>query len=171
MEELIQQAVIAGSIFLQLLILLKRSSEKERIEQHDQHLLVLSKNYKILGLIMIGTSLVLLVLPLLIEDIFYQVSIPYVLLSALGTWLYLFGRNHYLKYDEVTIEGRNFKGKTQLICWTDLSQLTFNSLSGFYVLQDVNHRKIQFYKRLKGIDALLNKLKEQGQLKLNGSLK
>ncbi|WEK34618.1 MAG: hypothetical protein P0Y53_19195 [Candidatus Pseudobacter hemicellulosilyticus] len=73
----------------------------------------------------------------------------------LGLACVLFYHNHFVLYDETTIETRSLFGKVTAIRWADIKDAGFISFIGLMTLTSRNGQKVGIHYLLKGIDQFL----------------
>jgi hypothetical protein len=79
------------------------------------------------------------------------------LLSAGSLYLGLLSKNHYVWFDDETVEVRNFLGKVRCVQWKELIDVDFLPFSKFIKLKDKEGRVVYVSTYIEGLDLFLDK--------------
>lgn len=79
------------------------------------------------------------------------------LLSAGSLYLSLLSKNHYVRFDDETVEVRNFLGRIRCVQWRDLIDADFLPYSKFLKLKDKEGRVVYVSTYIEGLNLFLDK--------------
>lgn len=168
----LKYGIIIFIVLLANYFLNKGSRNREPRILNGSSILRMNKLYLVLGIF----SCIVALFPLLsifevetnkeemetIVFLFFIFSIP-------GTITILLWRNHFVMYDEISIEVSTIFGKINKIYWTEVDKVYYNSFSGYLNIINNKGQKIKLHHHLNGTGKFLemmNKITHQN-IKLN----
>jgi hypothetical protein len=89
---------------------------------------------------------------------FVMMFLMFLIFIGLGLLCVLFYRNHYLRFDNSTIEVRSAFAKTKIINWEEIKSVSFNPSSGLITLKNQNGQKIKVHQHLIGLGRFISYL-------------
>ena len=168
-ESLIRYGLI-GAAVAGVMTYLNKSSIKE-VEPSEDGITVLRMNkfYQYIGWGAVCIGVLSCVIPLFYpeeEDIYLFGIFALSLFGGLGAAFVLYGRNHWLEFNDESITVQNWKGKAETVAWNDIKDVRFNTISG-YVKISGPKKTLNIHMHLVGLRTFLNKMEEKTEWKVS----
>jgi hypothetical protein len=160
METVIKYGLITFVVSLTLYFLNKGAKDKVVQNENGEFRLKMHKLYLLVGYFCCALGILLFSLLFLINNIKVGALIPIIFMSimfgGLGFACVLWGKNHYIIFDENQIIVSNVYGKINKILWTEIVSIEFSNTSGLITIKNADGIKIKIQMHLLGLIEFLN---------------
>ena len=155
-------AIVGMTVAATLSYLNKATGKHVDSNEKGEFLLKMHKLYKIVGYVSLVIGLIVTIGPILTDKpdaaIFIMMFLMFLIFIGLGLLCVLFYRNHYLRFDNSTIEVRSAFAKTKIINWEEIKSVSFNPSSGLITLKNQHGQKIKVHQHLIGLGRFISYL-------------
>lgn len=169
METLFKYGLIIFVVSLALYFLNKGAKDKVDQNENGEFKLKMHKLYLIVGYVCCALGLVMLAM--VFNDIFIRKVIEagqlipiifmFVMFGGLGFACVLWGRNHYIIFDENQIIVSSVYGKINKILWAEIVSIEFSNISGLITIKNAEGIKIKIQMHLLGLIEFLNTMERK----------
>ncbi|MEN0045748.1 MAG: hypothetical protein AAF806_01680 [Bacteroidota bacterium] len=118
--------------------------------------------YKKLGYLGIGRTAIFILAILYYQnrEMYFIGGIMLLLFGGLGIPIFMYYKNHNLRFNDDQIVVQSWLKKTTEIKWSEISQIQFNPFSG-YIKIEGDSENVRINQHLVGLKAFLEKMEEK----------
>lgn len=153
-EKIITHVCVAVAVGLALSYLQKGAGRQE-VSAYTGHFLRMNKFYAVIAVVSIVLGLIIDIMLILGKE-FILTLLPILIFWLPAVFCFLYYKNHYLKFNESTIEVRSWLGKQQIIHWAEIQNISFNHLSGLLTITDKNGVEVKIHQHIVGLISFVN---------------
>ena len=128
-------------------------------DKEDKILLKFPPFLKILSIVFMGISVMGLFAFFYFEEEPFEIAaiVMITFLNLVSAYLCLLTRNHYVRFDDETVEMRNSLGRVSTVKWAEVVDVGFLGYLGFIKLKDKYGKRVYIHHYLRGLGQFLNK--------------
>jgi hypothetical protein len=163
MEKFVVYAFIGVAVTAGFAFLNKAASKRTIKNEQGWYELRMNRLYQIVGVFvgLMGLSFLFLIVGEKNAMALITILILSLGFAALGFVCLLWYVNHRLNFNEQIVSASDFYGKSTSLNWNDVSNITFNSVSGLIKLTGTNGSNIKIHQHLVGLNSFVELMEQQ----------